>query len=66
MINYIVKNRYTGEVQFTARVDFTADANKAQRLGLAVKWAIVNGADLYGADLRGADLYGANIKGGEA
>ena len=55
MINYIVKNRYTGEVQFTARVDFTADANKAQRLGLAVKWAIINGADLCGANMEGGE-----------
>ena len=35
------------------------------KLGLAVKWARENGADLRGADLRGAYLRGADLRGAD-
>ena len=58
-----VKNRFTGRVQFTAEISVTPDMLPRVKLGLAVKWARENGADLRGADLRGAYLGDAkNLK----
>ena len=72
-MKFEVKNRFTGEVQFTAEIDCAEDAPRSLKMGLAVKWAIkaradLSRADLYGADLSranlyGADLYGANLSG---
>ena len=61
MTSFDVLNRWTGEVQFTAEIDCGEDAPRSLSLGLAVKWAIKNGANLSGADLRGANLIGANL-----
>ena len=73
-----VKNRWTGRVQFTAEIECDEYAGFSLKLGLAVRWALKNdadlrdanlrganlrGADLRGADLRGADLRGANLRG---
>lgn len=60
-IQYPVRNRWSGEVQFTAEIDCAADAPDSTKLGLAVRWAIKSGADLSGADLSGANLYGAYL-----
>jgi len=60
-MKFAVLNRFSGEVQFTADIDCDASASRSVKLGLAVKWAIENKADLRGADLRGADLRGANL-----
>ena len=59
--DYPVRNRFSGEVQFTAQI--TCDPNDPWpvKLGLAVKWAIKSGASLSGASLSGADLSGANL-----
>jgi len=77
-IPFEVRNRFTGEVQFTAQIACSPDEPLAVKLRLAVKWAItekaylsgadlsgayLTGADLRGADLRGADLSGANLSG---
>ena len=62
-MKFEVKNRYSGETQFTADIDCSEDAAQSVMLGLAVVWAIKNGANLTGADLTGADLYGANLTG---
>ena len=59
LLKFDVLNRWSGEVQFSAQIDCPADDLPSVKLGLAVKWAVKNGADLYGADLSGADLYGA-------
>lgn len=78
MIKFDVTYRYTGAVQFTAELDCAEDAPLSIKLGLAVRWAIEEGANLRGAylegaylegadleraDLRGANLWGANLEG---
>ena len=68
MINYDVKNRWTGDVQFTAEIEADETDGRSWKLRLATQWAIKNkanlsGADLSGADLSGADLSGANLSG---
>ena len=56
-----IRNRWTNAVQFTADIKCAPDATIRVRIGLAVRWARQNGANLRGANLRGADLYGANL-----
>ena len=60
-IPFDVLNRYTGEVQFTAQIECSADALPSVKLGLAVKWAIKSRADLSGANLSRANLSGAYL-----
>ncbi len=62
-IKFEIKNRWSGDVQFTASIGCKKDELISIKVGLAVKWAIKNGADLSGADLSGANLYGANLRG---
>ena len=66
-MKFEVKNRFTGAAQFTAEIE-AESASASTRLGLVVRWAVVNkanlgGANLLGANLYGADLYGANLSG---
>ena len=63
MIKFNVLNGFSGAVQFTAQIDCADDAPASVKMGLAVKWAVANGANLCYADLRGADLRGANLRG---
>jgi len=63
MINFNVKNRLSGAVQFTAEINCSEDDETSKKLGLAVKWALRNEANLAGADLTGAYLRGANLAG---
>jgi len=73
MIKFDILNRFSGKVQFTAEIDCEEAADRSIKIGLAVKWAVKNsanlrganldGANLYGADLYGADLYCANLNG---
>jgi hypothetical protein len=63
MISFDVKNRFTGDVQFTAKIDCSEDDVRSLKVGLAVKWALYNGANLEGANLYGAKLTGANLEG---
>ena len=65
-----IRNRWTNAVQFTADITCAPDATIGVRIGLAVKWARQNGANLRdaklsGADLRDADLSGANLRGAD-
>ena len=60
-IPFEVRNRWTGEVQFTAQITCAPDATPAVKLGLAVKWGVKEKADLAGAYLAGAYLDGANL-----
>ena len=65
-----IRNRWTNAVQFTADIKCAPDATIGVRIGLAVKWARQNdanlrGADLRYADLRGADLSSANLRGAD-
>ena len=58
-----VYNRWTKEVQFTAKIDCHADTSTSLKLRLAVEWARENGFDLMGANLSGANLSGADLRG---
>ena len=60
-MKFEIKNRFTGDTQFTAEIDCGEDAAISRKIGLAVKCAVKNGANLSGADLRGADLSGAHL-----
>ena len=74
-MKYDILNRFTGKVQFTAEIDATDQTSQNVKVGLSVKWAVKNQANLYradlsganlsGADLSGADLYGANLSGAD-
>ena len=57
-----VRNRWTNRVQFTAEITCTPDATIGVKIGLAVRWARNNDADLRDADLRDADLRGADLR----
>jgi hypothetical protein len=56
-----VFNRWTGEVQFTADIEVTPDRLPSEKLGLAVRWALENKANLKGADLTKANLNRADL-----
>ena len=49
-MKYEIKNRFTGNVQFTADIDCAEDAPTSIKLGLAVRWGIKNKSNLAGAD----------------
>jgi hypothetical protein len=72
MIEFPIRNKFSNEVQFTAKIDCDEFTSYSQKVGLAVKWAIENnighlsnanlqGAYLIGADLTDAYLYDANL-----
>jgi hypothetical protein len=61
IMQYEVLNRWTGEVQFTATIECDESASVSIKVGLAVKWARKNGANLSDADLRGVDLSDADL-----
>jgi hypothetical protein len=57
-----VRNRWTGNVQFTAEFETTPLMTPRVKLGLAVQWGYRSGAVLSDADLRDADLSGADLR----
>jgi uncharacterized protein YjbI with pentapeptide repeats len=63
MIAFDVKNRFTGNVQFTAEIDCSESGAHSLKMGLAAKWALNNGANLNGANLEGAKLGRAKLNG---
>ena len=65
MIKFNVLNRWSGEVQFTAEIKCDYRVRRGIKLGLAVRWALSNSANLRGANLCGADLCGANLRGAD-
>ena len=62
MVKFNVLDRYSGEIKFTAEIDCDENALPSLKLGLAVKLAIKEKADLRYADLRYADLRSANLR----
>ena len=56
VIEFDVLNRFSGDVQFSSEIDCENDASRYVKLGLAVKWALKNGANLDGAKLNMANL----------
>ena len=63
MIKFDVRNRWSGDVQFTAEIACEMSEATTIKLGLAVSWAVKTGANLNGTNLAGADLNGANLNG---
>jgi len=63
MIKFDVLNRFTRNIQFTAGIECSENDSKAVKMGLSVKWAVKNNADLGDADLRDAYLRGADLRG---
>ena len=55
MIKFDIHNRFTGAVQFTAEIECEETALRSVKIGLAVRWAIKNEANLSEANLYGAD-----------
>ena len=69
-MKYQIKDRWSGDVKFTADINCDESAPQSVKKGLAVKWAVENGADLrdanlIGANLRDADLRGADLSGAD-
>ncbi len=56
MIKFDVKNRWTGDVQFTAEIDCDKSEATSIKLGLAVMWAIKTGAYMKDANMEGANM----------
>jgi len=63
MIKFDVKNRYTGDVQFTAEIECDDNADMSIKLGLAIQWGYKNKKPLEGANMEGANMAGANMAG---
>ena len=61
-MQFDIRNRYTGAVQFTAEIACAEDAPASVKIGSAVIWAAMTGANLRDADLSGAELSGANLR----
>ncbi|WP_107327222.1 pentapeptide repeat-containing protein [Agrobacterium pusense] len=61
-MKFDILNRFSGEVQFSAEIDCKADDFPSVKLGMAVKAAVKESANLYGADLRSADLRSADLR----
>jgi len=74
-MQFEIKNRFTGDVQFTAEIECAADASYGLKLGLAVRVAVKSCANLSDANLsdaylsvaylRGANLSDANLRGAD-
>ena len=62
-MQFEIKNRFTGAVQFTAEIECAANAPLSFKLGLAVRMAVNRRADLSGAVLSGAVLRRADLSG---
>lgn len=54
-----VRNRWTGEVQFTAEIEATPEMTPRFKLGLAVRWGYKSGADLRGCPVKIPDIHKA-------
>lgn len=47
-MKFEIRNRWSGNVQFTAEIDCSEDTPLRIKVGLAAKWAFKSGADLSG------------------
>ena len=61
-MNFEVKNRWSGDVQFVAKINCKKNERPEIKMGLAVRWAIKTGANLRNADLRYANLSDADLR----
>jgi Pentapeptide repeats (8 copies) len=63
MTKYEIKNRWTGELIYSAEADSWEQVLKAITAGANLRGANLRGANLRGANLEGANLEGANLWG---
>ena len=61
-MKFNILNRFTYSVKFTAEIDCNKDESISIKIGLAVKWAVKNKADLRSANLRSANLRSADLR----
>ena len=64
-MKFDVLDRWFGKVKFTAEIDCADDAPYSIKVGLAVRWAIKNSANLRSANLRSANLRSADLAGAD-
>ena len=62
MTKFEVRNRWSGEVQFTAEIEADESTLPSVKLGMALKWAFKSDANLRDADLRDANLRDADLR----
>ena len=62
-MKFPIYNRFSNQVQFTAEIYCPEGTSTDMKIGLSVKWAILNGANLIGSSLYGAILNGAILNG---
>ena len=62
-MQFEIRNRFSGDVQFTAEIEADENTPLSIKIGLAVRWAYKTGANLSGADLRSANLRSADLSG---
>jgi hypothetical protein len=60
-MKFEVKNRHTHAISFIADIKCKKDEPTSIKLGLAIKWAMDNKADLRSTNLSSADLRSANL-----
>ena len=60
-MKFDILNRFSGAIQVSVEIECFADAPPSIKLGLAVRAAIKEMADLRSADLRSADLRSADL-----
>ena len=60
-MKFDIKNRFTGDICFSAEIKCSESEPISVKLGFAVKLAIKEGANLRDADLHGANLHGAYL-----
>ena len=61
-MQFEIRNRFSGDVQFTAEIEADENTPLSIKIGLAVRWAYKTGANLRSANLSGANLSGANLR----
>jgi hypothetical protein len=62
-MKFKITNRFSGKVQLTAEIECDNNTPDSVKLGVAIRWAIANKANLSGANLFGANLFGAYLSG---
>ena len=64
-MKFDVLNRWSGGIQFTAEIECDANALPSIKMGMAVRWAVKEAANMCDANLCDADLRGANLRGAD-
>ena len=62
IIEFPIRNCWSGEVQFTAKIEADDTTPTGVKIGLAVQWAIKERADLTSANLTSANLTSADLR----